>query len=1206
MRRAIMKRDLAARALGAVSPTLIFLVLAFAPLPLLAHPSHSLVAAPNGIPATSHPSSHVSHATVPQRRLLQAQPWRKQLDDTPGMSLFRARVDLAAADALAKPALGRKPRAEGGAGGAGGDGGAGGAKKRAGGGASGATEGDAEAASAKPRGRGKPKTLGAGGTGAGDMGSYNEPATPYVPPARPADEPRSADPAPITPAEPTPDPQPTLPEPAAPEPTLSAQPNVFAAAAAAAASGEPAAAVASPLQPLAEAGLSKRLVRSLRDLRAFQRINVSTAVVQLFAEMVDHSLAPWSKIPASSNGMGQSGMVSPSLLRSIAMRPRFMSCAGHVRVVEGGVYFRLGGFIDNAYRLRRFLQMVKTIQLAVTRFELSSIAAEFFLNVCDLPISYDNDVGGQRAVGFPLMSTRTVEGSLDIAVPDPLDLNENINLPPPPETEIPWEEKESRAILRGPVSSLPLEDVPNWRANPLIRLQRLSEARPDLLDAKLYGWSRELDLEVRKRMKADGVAMQGRAAVEEAVPARFKYGIVAGSAHHHQMCPILTTGAQVAIRQDSPYSEFFVPMLKPYVNFIPANRHFDNLVEKLRWAQNHDKHVRNMALAGKRVAKWACTKQGHALYWAILLIKYSRNAMEDPSLIRPPGKQLCRKQLSPAILALADPSTTGTSQPPALPTDWPPACSEEARAQVKQPACVFYCRQGLLKRAWVFPSCGGCHLTATRLHVRCTKPRRNLEPKFAPPLRSIPKTPLGIPIHPQSHQASLDFRVRFPLQICAACSARYPPPPPPRCLVMLSKAPARFASLASLALSPLLTTSRPFLAESPRRTFSLTVLAPLLPHTPPQVNSGSPRPSPQVIPHRAMVTSSAAEIPATQRAATVLAYEGPKRLADNLRLVTDKPVPSLGPNQVLVRMQLRPVNPADGLCAMGYYPGFAPANALPATLGLEGMGVVAALGESVAQSAPDLAVGRRVVPLLALGALEAGSGAWQEYVAVDAAHVAAVPAGVRDEDAAQLAVNPLTVLGMLNQLDVPKGEYLVQTQAGSTLGRMLIQVARARGIRTINVVRRAAQATELRALGGDEVICSTDESVLERVRAITGGRMAHAAVESVAGDLTGAVLSSVRPGGTVLLFGGASGATFSASIGDFIFRDVTLNGFWIGRFLKALSHEQRQAVVKEAFDLIASGTVTPFTGDRMDLSEFAAALKNQMAENRQGKILLSG
>ncbi|GJP41645.1 hypothetical protein CLOM_g1289 [Closterium sp. NIES-68] len=419
---------------------------------------------------------------------------------------------------------------------------------------------------------------------------------------------------------------------------------------------------------------------------------------------------------------------------------------------------------------------------------------------------------------------------------------------------------------------------------------------------------------------------------------------------------------------------------------------------------------------------------------------------------------------------------------------------------------------------------------------------------------------------------------------------------------MLARAAARLTSLVS---SPLASSSTSLLASSPSlRAVSLPALAPLLPHTPPRVSTPSPCPS--AVPHRAMATSSAPEIPATQRAATVLAFEGPKRLADNLRLVADKPVPSLGPNQVLVRMQLRPVNPADGLCAMGYYPGFAPASALPATLGLEGMGVVAALGEAAAQSAPDLAVGRRVVPLLALGALEAGNGAWQEYLAVDAAHVAAVPAGVSDEDAAQLAVNPLTVVGMLREVNVPRGEYVVQTQAGSTLGRMLIQVARARGIKTINVVRRAAQAAELKALGADEVICSTDENVAERVAAITGGRMAHAAVESVAGDLTGAVLSSVRAGGTVLMFGGASGASFTGSIGDFIFRDVTLKGFWVGRFLKALSHEERQAMAKEAFDLIAGGTVTPFTGDKMDLGEFAAALKNQMVENRQGKILLYG
>ncbi|CAI5948576.1 unnamed protein product [Closterium sp. NIES-64] len=140
---------------------------------------------------------------------------------------------------------------------------------------------------------------------------------------------------------------------------------------------------------------------------------------------------------------------------------------------------------------------------------------------------------------------------------------------------------------------------------------------------------------------------------------------------------------------------------------------------------------------------------------------------------------------------------------------------------------------------------------------------------------------------------------------------------------------------------------------------------------------------------------------------------------------------------------------------------------------------------------------------------------------------------------------------------------------------------------TLAHAKRSAREWQGRRGCSDEhhsVICSTDESVPDMVRAITGGRLAHAAVESVAGDLTGAVLSSVRPGGTVLLFGGASGATFSASIGDFIFR------------ARLASYHNSLGVF---FPF-------PFTGDKMDLSEFAAALKNQMVENRQGKILLSG
>eukprot|EP00475_Leptophrys_vorax_P023295 TRINITY_DN31878_c0_g1_i1.p1 TRINITY_DN31878_c0_g1~~TRINITY_DN31878_c0_g1_i1.p1 ORF type:complete len:372 (+),score=14.01 TRINITY_DN31878_c0_g1_i1:77-1117(+) len=345
-----------------------------------------------------------------------------------------------------------------------------------------------------------------------------------------------------------------------------------------------------------------------------------------------------------------------------------------------------------------------------------------------------------------------------------------------------------------------------------------------------------------------------------------------------------------------------------------------------------------------------------------------------------------------------------------------------------------------------------------------------------------------------------------------------------------------------------------------------------------------------------------AAIPTTQRAATVVAYEGPAKMADNIRLVADKPVPSPGPGQVLVQMRLRPVNPADGFSAMGLYPGFAPASALPATLGLEGMGAVAAVGEGVTAFKP----GDRVVPLFCLGACTAGEGSWQQYVAMPADHVVPIPDALSDDVAAQLVINPATVFGMLAQLAVPAGAYLLQTQATSTLGRMMIQMAKAKGVRTINVVRRRAAFDELKALGADECICSTDEDVVARVTEITGGQMAYGAIDSVAGELTGQVIASLRPGGTVLIFGGASGLNFTASIVDPLFRDVTIKGFWVNTFLQQRLPEERHALFTELIGLLTSGVLEPFLGETFDLADFGEALKKQTAEGRGGKILLRG
>ncbi|HEX8746553.1 MAG TPA: zinc-dependent alcohol dehydrogenase family protein, partial [Pyrinomonadaceae bacterium] len=146
--------------------------------------------------------------------------------------------------------------------------------------------------------------------------------------------------------------------------------------------------------------------------------------------------------------------------------------------------------------------------------------------------------------------------------------------------------------------------------------------------------------------------------------------------------------------------------------------------------------------------------------------------------------------------------------------------------------------------------------------------------------------------------------------------------------------------------------------------------------------------------------------------------------------------PEPGANQVLVRMRVRSINPSDLLTVRGLY-GVLPK--LPATPGLEGMGEVAALGEGVR----NFHVGQRVIPL-------GIAGTWAEYLLAESTQLIPVPDSISDQTAAQFVVNPLTAWIMtVEELALQPDEWLLQTAAGSTLGRVVLQIARHKGFKTI-------------------------------------------------------------------------------------------------------------------------------------------------------------
>lgn len=309
----------------------------------------------------------------------------------------------------------------------------------------------------------------------------------------------------------------------------------------------------------------------------------------------------------------------------------------------------------------------------------------------------------------------------------------------------------------------------------------------------------------------------------------------------------------------------------------------------------------------------------------------------------------------------------------------------------------------------------------------------------------------------------------------------------------------------------------------------------------------------------------------------------------------DVPEPHPGPGEVRMRITHRSINPSDLLTVRGLYPN---QPSLPGSPGLEGVGVIDALGDGVT----NLARGQRVISLAGV------PGMWAEQVVIPAERALPVPDAVSDQVAAQVLVNPVTAWVMLNdELALARGDWLLQTAASSTLGRLVIQLARHRGIHTVNVVRRRAQAKALLDAGADAVVCTDDEPIIERVRAITGGKGVRAAIDAVSGPQGGDVARCLAPGGTMLTMGVLGGVTLGPiDAGDLLFKGATIRGFWLTNWFTRQAPESVGRALTEVLTLLATGVMKPVVEAEYDLADFREAIAHAERPGRIGKVLLRG
>ncbi|WP_416957432.1 zinc-binding dehydrogenase [Nocardioides sp. T5] len=306
--------------------------------------------------------------------------------------------------------------------------------------------------------------------------------------------------------------------------------------------------------------------------------------------------------------------------------------------------------------------------------------------------------------------------------------------------------------------------------------------------------------------------------------------------------------------------------------------------------------------------------------------------------------------------------------------------------------------------------------------------------------------------------------------------------------------------------------------------------------------------------------------------------------------VQEVPDPEPGPGQALVRVLLSPIHNHDLWTARGSY-GFKPE--MPARAGTEAVGVVEALGEGV----EGLEVGQRV-------ATGGSFGAWAELIVAPAAGLVPVPDTMSDEAASQLVSMPFSAIALLDFLEVSEGDWIVQNAANGAVGRLVAQLAEARGVHVLGLVRRADGVAELRDQGIERVVATDDDGWRDRVREIVGDAPIVAGVDSVGGSSAGDVVSLLAEDGVLVVFGAMASPTMEIGSGDVIFKQVVIKGFWGSKVFAAMSREKRGALMGELVTGLGSGALTLPVEKVYSLEEIADAARANGEPGRRGKILL--
>ena len=323
------------------------------------------------------------------------------------------------------------------------------------------------------------------------------------------------------------------------------------------------------------------------------------------------------------------------------------------------------------------------------------------------------------------------------------------------------------------------------------------------------------------------------------------------------------------------------------------------------------------------------------------------------------------------------------------------------------------------------------------------------------------------------------------------------------------------------------------------------------------------------------------------KAIQIQQYGGPEVMQ-----LVDVEVGAPGPGEVRIRHHACGLNYIDVYQRTGLY-----ANPLPLLLGMEGAGVIEAVGEGVTH----LNVGERAAYA------STPPGSYCEARVMPAKTVCKLPDGIAFDTAAGMMLKGLTAQYLLKKTlpveGLQAGDFVLFHAAAGGVGLIACQWAKALGLQLIATAGSAAKCALALEHGAAHAIDYTTEDFVARVKAITGGKGVKVVYDSVGKDTFDKSLDCLRPFGLMACFGNASGPVPPFAPGNL----AAKGSLYLTRqtlFTHIATRESCQAMADDLFAVVRSGAVKIRIDQRYPLAEVARAHTDLEARNTTGCSIL--